>query len=307
MLIPRKFIKVTRVSENKMIEYLWVLFALMSVMGKTAYFSIQKVLLDGTDSAVELGYIASLYGFVLIAPLGFFSVYNSPPDVSMDVYIIIVGLGILEVLGLWMYLKALSLSDISIVSPMKKMKPMFVALLEPVVLGVSFVPLLIAAAASAGLGGYIVLIDKRNLLAPFKRVTEPGPLLALGTALVYTVLSLGSRFGTTRISPYFYGVLIYGVMGIGFWLLLKRRGNVPRIKEILSKKYAVIGFLAAFRSITVWIAFSLAAATMVTMVVQLTVITDVLVGGALLKEEDLKTRMAGAVMIFVGVIIAVIL
>jgi uncharacterized membrane protein len=44
----------------------------------------------------------------------------------------------------------------------------------------------------------------------------------------------------------------------------------------------------------------------VSIVSQLTVLLDVLVGGTLLKEGDTKQRLLGAVMIVIGVLVAII-
>lgn len=309
-----------------MFDALWIIFALLAVVGKTGYYTLQKRLLDGKKSALsvgrftipaayfdadvtslELSYIASVYGLLILAPMGAYSYVTSPPDVPWTVWAIVVGLGGLELIGLWMYLHALSLCDMSIASPMKRMKPTFVAVFEPIVLGIPFSGALLAAAASTGFGGYIVLMKGRNLLAPFKRLLEPGPALALGTAVVYAVLSLGSRFGNTRLSPAIFGTLVFGVMAVGYWIILRSKHQTMSARDIARKPFALVGAVGAFRSVMIWSAYALAAATLVSIVAQLTIILDVLVGGKLLHEGNTRQRLLGAVMIFGGVLIAVLI
>lgn len=280
----------------------WVIFALLGVLGKTAYYALQKRLLDDSVSSIELGYISSFYGFLALAPIGGYMLVTNPPDVSWHVYAIVMGLGAVELVGLLMYLRALALCDLSLASPLKKMKPGLVALFEPIVLGTPFSLPLLAAATSTGIGGYVVLMKDSSLLAPFKRLTEPGPALAFATAFVYAGLSLGSRFGASNLSPYIYGFIVFSVMFVGYTALMLHRDQMIPLKSHFSREYLAVGSTGVGRSLTVWIAYSLAAATMVSVVSQLTIILDVVVGGALLKEGNTKQRLAGAAMILAGVV-----
>lgn len=306
-------------------ENLWLVFALLAVVGKTGYYTIQKRLLDGEKSpfdvgpvtiperffdidvtSLELGYFASFYGFLIVAPVGLYTYLQNPPDVTWTAYAIVVGLGALELVGLWMYLHALSLCDMSIASPMKKMKPTFVAILEPIFLAVPFSGLLFAAATSTGVGGYVVLMKGKSLFAPFKRLTNPGPALALGTAVIYAFLALGSRYGVTTLSTFIFGSIVFGVMTLGYRMILHTKGQVVTTRDHVQAPFLLVGVVGAFRSVMVWAAYGLASATMVVIVTQLTILLDVWVGGKLLQEEDTLQRLLGAAMILGGVVIALV-
>lgn len=95
----------------------WIVFALLSVFGKTTYYTLQKRLLDGSDSAFRLGYITSVYGWLLTAPPATYVLLTDAPAVRWTVFAVVAVLGAVEIGGLSMYLKALELSDMSIVSP----------------------------------------------------------------------------------------------------------------------------------------------------------------------------------------------
>jgi drug/metabolite transporter (DMT)-like permease len=219
--------------------------------------------------------------------------------------LVIIGLGVIELVGLLVYLEALGSTEISIASPLKKTKPVLIAVLEPFILGIVFNPILIVAASLTGVGGFVVLSDNLDWKSLRNRLGERGPKLAVLAALIYTVLSLGSRFGNEAVGPFIFGGVMFTTMMIGYYFLLKRLGQEVPTKSLASKEYALIGFTGVGRSVFVWGAYALASATVVTSVTQLTILLDVVIGGHLFSEGNLRQKTIGSLMILVGVIVVV--
>lgn len=284
---------------------LWLVLALAAVVGKTAYYILQKRLLDEDTSSIKLGYITSIYGVVLVAPVGLYQVLSNAVTLTTDTLAILIGLGVIELIGLIVYLEALAATEISIASPLKKSKPVLIGVIEPFLFGIVFNPILIIAASLTGVGGFVVLADDLNLRSLKERLNSRGPKLAIAAALIYTVLSLGSRFGNAAVGPFVFGTVIFTVMLIGYYLLLKRTGTTAPKKTLLSRDYLLVGLTGIGRSVFVWGAYALAAATVVTSVTQLTILLDVLIGGHLFSEGNLKQKAIGSVMILVGVLIVI--
>jgi drug/metabolite transporter (DMT)-like permease len=284
---------------------LWVIFALAAVVGKTAFYGYQKVLL-GTYSSLVLGYIASVSGAIVCVPLAAYHISQNGFSLSLAEVGILLAIGVVEFIAFAIYLRAVELTDLSIASPLKRTKPVVVAVLEPVVFGIAFVPVVGFAAVSAALGGYIVLMNGRKLLTPLRRLNTPGPRLAFVAAFLYGLLSLGSRYGTTTTSPYVFGAFVFVIMSIGYTGLLSSRGELPSPQNHLKGAFVIVGILGVSRSLLVWMAYSLASASLVVAVTQLTVLTDVIVGGALLKEDGLLTRVIGAGLILAGVYLVLV-
>lgn len=291
---------------------LWLLFAALALVGKVGFYGVQKSLLNDTHvSGLELGYITSLYGFIVTLPVAVGLYWQNPSSLSISssVLAIILGLGVLEFIGLWVYLHALSLADIGVVSPLKRLKTLFTALAEPFILTISFVPSLVGAALVSTLGGYILLAKMDDVLAPFKELTKRGPALALLSAVIYMVLSLGSRFGNTRLNPFVFGALIFGTMTVCFRGSFTVTDNTLSARRALTHRpFLMVGVLGLFRSIPTWYAYRLApSATEVGIVLQLTILFDVLVGGAFLGEGNTLQRVLGATLIFGGVVLALLI
>lgn len=286
---------------------IWLVLALLAVVGKTSYYILQKRLLDADDSSVQLGFVSAVYGFIFIAPIGAYKLLQTTVPIDVPTILIIIGLGVIELIGLLVYLEALGATEISIASPLKKTKPVLISILEPFVLGIMFNPLLIVAASLTGVGGFIVLADDLDWKSLRSRLDERGPKLAVLAALIYTVLSLGSRFGNEAVGPFIFGGILFTVMLVGYYILLKRLGqHVPK-EELLSRDYALVGITGVGRSIFVWGAYALASATVVSSITQLTILLDVVIGGHLFSEGNLRQKTVGATMILIGVIVVVLI
>jgi len=286
---------------------LWLILALLAVVGKTTYYLLQKKLLGEDESSVQLGFVSAVYGFIFIAPIGAYQIIQSTIQLNIDTILIIIGLGIIELIGLLVYLEALNATEISIASPIKKSKPVLVSILEPFILGIMFNPILILAASLTGIGGFVVLADELDLQSLRKRLNSRGPKLAILAALLYTVLSLGSRFGNEAVGPFIFGGILFTIMLIGYYILLKYLGQSVPKQSLLSKDYALVGITGVSRSIFVWGAYALASATVITSVTQLTILLDVLIGGHLFSEGNIKQKTVGSVMILIGVIFVVLI
>lgn len=286
---------------------LWLILALLAVVGKTSYYILQKRLLDADDSSVQLGFVSAVYGFLLIAPIGLYQILQNSVTINLPTFLIILALGVIELIGLLVYLEALGATEISIASPIKKTKPVLISLLEPLVLGIVFNPLLIIAASLTGVGGFVVLADDLNWKSLKNRIGERGPKLAIAAALIYTLLSLGSRFGNESVGPFVFGGIIFTVMLIGYYILLRRLGQEVPTDSLVSKDYALVGLTGVGRSVFVWGAYALASATVISSITQLTILLDVIIGGHLFSEGNLKQKTIGSIMILIGVIVVVLI
>lgn len=288
---------------------IWVVFALLSVVFKSSYYAYQKAVFNEDDSfsSFQTALITSVYGAITLLPIGGWFVWTGRTAVAPIELAIVIGIGVFELFAFLVYLQALERLDLSIASPIKKSKPVFVALAEPVLLGATFgLPLLLAAAASS-LGTYVTMMDG-DLFSPFRRLAKRGVQLAFLAMLMSAGLSLASRFGTTTLSPFVYGAIIYTTMTVGYTVLgvTRTEFTLPQREAYTTRTGGIIGTLGVLRSITVWIAYSLAVATAVTTVTQLTIIVSVLLGGTVLKEGNTARRVVGACLVLCGVFLAIL-
>lgn len=278
---------------------LWVAFVVASAVMKTFFYTYQKKLTEGF-TALELSYSSTLASLPFLVPPALLVIYRNGFSYRLSTLLIIVGIGVVNIAAYWIYMEALAATDLGISSSLKRLNPALVALMEPVLLGTVFNPIIGVGCLLAGLGGYIVLLDSKDIFKPFRRFGERGVKLGFLTAVAYAVASIGSRFGASNMSPFVFGMIISVTMSIGFFFILRFRDE--KVDYPGMKSLGFLGFSNGFKNLSIWIAYSMASATAVATVAQITVILNILAGGYFLKEDDTGRKLLGGFLILAGIV-----
>lgn len=280
----------------------WLVVALVAAGLKTAYSAFQKHLTVDYDG-LELSYVTSVLGFVFMVPVGGYVLYGGEVTITPAVGAAILVSGVVNIGAIWAFLKALELEDLSVVAPLKQSTPIAVALAEPLVLVADYRFGVLAGAFAAVAGAYVLLSDDEGLATPLRRITETPALLALAAALLFAVASLANRFVTTQLSPYLYAFFVYAIMAVGFTVILGAGDRDLPARGLLRGRLLLLGGLTALRTSVTYVAFSLAIASRVSVVLQVSILLNVLAGGVLFAEEGLVRKLAGALLIVIGVVL----
>lgn len=281
----------------------WILVALAGAGVQAGYETLQKRLTSDVET-LRLSYVTSVLGAALLTPVAVWVTATGSVSVTPVVAVAVFVAVAANVLALYAFLTALERADLSVVSPLRQSTPLLVAGLEPLVLSARFAPGVLVGAVAATAGGYVILADE-GLSSPLSRVMEVGPLLALGTAGLYAVASVASRFVVVRVPSLLFTFLLYLGMAVAFTALLARRDRALPTKELVTGRFLALGTTTTLRSVLIFTAFSLAAAARVTVVLRASLVLTVLAGGALFGERGVGRRLVGAGLVTVGVWLAV--
>jgi len=281
----------------------WLLVAFLAVLLKTGYNALQKHLTVDYDG-LELSYVTSVLGLGFMLPVGAWYLATADLTFTPGLVAALLFSGAANVVAIVAFLTALGEEDLSIVSPLVQSTPVMVAVVEPLVLPVAFETDVALGAVAVVVGAYVLLTDAGDLLAPLRRVTERPALLALSAAALYAGVNVANRFIATQIPPLFYGFLIYLLMALGFVVVLSVRLGPRELptRDLLQPRLGLLGGLTAARTSVTYVAFSLAAAVRVSIVLQASILLSVLAGGVLFAEEGLPRRLLGAACIAAGVV-----
>jgi len=282
---------------------MWVLVALAGAGTQAGYETLQKRLMSDMD-ALRLSYVTSVLGTVLLMPVAMWVIVTRSVSVTPTVVVAVLVAIVANVLALYAFLIALSQADLSVVSPLRQSTPLLVASVEPFILSAQFAPGVVIGALAATTGGYVILVDG-GLSSPLSRITEVGPLLAIGTAGLYAVASVAARFVVVRVPPLLFTLLLYFGMAVSFTALVAQRDRALLTKELITSRFLAVGAVTTLRSVLIFAAFSLAAAARVTVVLRASLVLTVLAGGTLFGERDVTRRLAGTGLIIIGVWLAV--
>lgn len=285
---------------------LWVAVALLSAGLRTCQSTLSKWLTDGS-TGLELAWATATLGALFLAPFAAWQVVQEPVPLSVSVIVIAVVAGCIELAGFYAWLEALSVDDLSIVSPLRQTVPIFVVVLEPILLGVAFDPRIAIGALLAAVGAYIVLVDNTGFLAPLARVSGKGPQLALGSALLFAFASITAKFILGTVPSVVYAFYIFGWTSVRLsGLLWQREGTLPRTK-LTDKRFIALGCLTALVSLTTFATLNLTPVVSQALVVfRASILFNVVIGGLLFKETELLPKFLGSLFIILGITLTVL-
>lgn len=281
---------------------MWLAVALAAAVLKTAYSVLQKRLTFDYDG-LELSYVTSTLGLAFMAPIGVWQLFRADFWFTFPVAAVVLISGVANIGAIAAFLTALERENLSVVAPLMQSTPIAVALAEPLVLAAHYSVGVLLGAAAAAVGAYVLVSDPDQTVTPLKRITDTPALLALAAALLFAVASLANRFVTTRIPPLFYAFTIYLFMAVGFLVIRRIKRERALGTELLQGKLLLLGGVTALRTSVTYVAFSLAIASRVAVVLQLSVLLNVLAGGVLFAEEGILRKLLGAGFIVAGIIL----
>lgn len=221
----------------------------------------------------------------------------------------LVASGVAETLYFVSLGKAYESGDLSIVYPLARSSPMFVAIAAALLLEETITNWGITGIIIVVIGVYVLHLKSftyKDLTLPIRSFGEPATVYALLASLGTTVYSISDKKGVTIVNPVLYsfwlGIVITSIMSV---VIIYRKGLKSLKIEMRgsSTRILVSGFLMKGGYLLVLVALSLAQVSYILSIRQISVVLGTLLGLRYYKEEHGTTRFVGAFVIFVGVYI----
>jgi len=231
------------------------------------------------------------------------------PEIYFPVEVLpfLVASGVAETIYFLALGKAYEEGDLSVVYPVARSSPMFVALAASLLIGERITPWGALGIALILVGVYVLHLkgwSGEELTRPLKALRGPASRYAFVAALGTTVYSISDKMGVTAVDPLLYsfwlGFVITGMLSL---VIVKRRG-VNLIREELRGslfRVSVAGVLMKGGYMLVLVAMSLAQVSYILALRQVSVVLGAALGVVLLKERYGGVRIVGSMIIFVGV------
>ncbi len=228
------------------------------------------------------------------------------PAIGSSYVLALVTGGTLNILALWQFMRALQASDLSLTIPFISFTPIFLLFTSPLLVGDVTNTHGIAGILCIVGGGYLLQIQAsdQRWWAPIKALTtQPGPRRMLLVALIYSLTSNFDKIGVQNSSPIFWSLSLTSVMAMGFALLVvfssQQLKTIPNNKTVLS--LFLIGFFQAASLIFHNTALSLGPVPSIIAIKRTSILFTVIWGILFLKERQGKERLAGAVLMVLGI------
>jgi len=213
----------------------------------------------------------------------------------------------LELLALYLYMKAIKVSPLSLTLPFLAFTPVFMILTGRLVLGERLSPWGVTGIFLIVIGAYCLNLShiRSGFFAPLRAIMkEPGSRLMLLISFIYSITSVIGKLGILHSSPCFFGITYFTALTI---LMV---AFAPFIYDFHARnlirsplKGMLLGFLGGLEILCHVLAISLVQAAYMIAIKRTSIIFAVLYGAWLFKEEKIGERLLGAVIMICGVFI----
>jgi len=213
---------------------------------------------------------------------------------------------VLNVVALILMMHALKVGELSLTLPFLSFTPLFLIFTSSVILGefpstFGMLGILVIVA-----GAYVIgLSEEKGIGGPIRALAKnKGAQLMLAVAFIYAVSSNFDKIAVLNSSPVTYTIianLIIASALIPFIYLRspQKLGAIPsKLKPLL-----LIGFLTALMLLAQMAAFNLGLVSYVISLKRTSALWSVALGFLIFKERHIKTRLLGALIMVVGVLL----
>ncbi|MBN2571557.1 MAG: EamA family transporter [Ignavibacteriales bacterium] len=283
---------------------MWILFALLNPVSE----GFRSLFIKRGTREVDPMVISWVNNLI---PVIFFTTFIFFIDLNFNVnfFIGFLGSGLINVAANILYVRAISKGDISAVMPMLSFTPLFLLITGPIMTGefpnlIGLVGVIIIV-----IGSYSLNLDlkSKNIFAPFKAlIRNKGTRYMLVVAFIW---SLSANFDKISINSssvlqhiIFVNVFIFTILSI----VLKAQKK-DKWKYLYERKtnLLIVSTFTTFSFIFHMMALSMTLVAYVVALKRLSGIISVVLGHKFLGEGNIKERIIGATLMFIGVLFIV--
>ena len=205
--------------------------------------------------------------------------------------------------------RAYDAGDLSVVYPVARSAPLFVAVAGALLLGEELTAIGVMGILLVLIGVYVLHLKSlkfNSLLEPLYSFKGPAFGFAVIAALGTTAYSLSDKVGVTRVNPILYAFWLELAITITLTpIIFKKRGygNIRSEWSIAWSRITLSGALMRGGYLLVLVAMTLASVGYILAFRQVSVVIGALLGVALLGEGYGAPRLLGSAAIFTGVYI----
>ncbi len=244
------------------------------------------------------------YRYLFSIPfLAIYFIFIEIPHINPKFWTTIIVLLPLELTASILYLKAIVISPISLVTPFIAFTPIFLLLSSFIILGEK-----VSLQGAIGVilittGAYKMNSSSKDLLLPFKKIFQKkGILLMLIVALIYSITSNLGKLAIRYSSASFMGVFYTSLLGIVFTMLVLIKGERLTPKR-MNFSLSAIGFFNAIMMITHLVAIQYIQVAYMIAVKRSSMLFSVVFGYLIFKETGIRNRLFSALLMMIGVLL----
>jgi drug/metabolite transporter (DMT)-like permease len=278
----------------------WLALSLLCAISMASADAATKYWL-GDYSARELVVVRFGYSAIMLVPL---LLIRPWPDLPAPFWGWVCSMVPLEILAMWLYMKAIRETPLYLTLPYLAFTPVFVAITGFLLLGERIDLVGWTGILWVVIGAYLLNTGARTRPAawftPLRAIAyEPGSRLMLAVALLYSLTSVMGKGALHYVPPLFFAPFYFCLLGLAtlllFGLVIPRTGTLRRLRL---PQHLAVGTLMALMILSHFAAVQRAEVAYMIAVKRTSLLFGILYGTFLFKEPSpLRHLVAGALMV----------
>ena len=284
---------------------MWVLFAVLNpIVDATRNVFSKKASLN-VDSLV-VSWINNLIPLLFFLPVIFFIEFKFNNQFTISLIVS----GIINTAAAILYHRAISKADISVVVPMLSFTPLFLLIMSPIIIGEFPTLKGLIGILLIVFGSYILNLDfqKEGFLFPLKSLLKnKATRYMLIVAFIWSISANFDKKGIESSSILQYIFFINLFVTIGTTIFSIQKGKLSFASTWQERKNLfLVGILTSLGYLFHMIALSMTLVAYVIALKRTAGMISVLLGYFFLKEKNIKERLLGSSIMFLGVLFIVL-
>jgi len=277
------------------------LLAFITAIGETTKDIIARRI-SPTMAVADLLFWYKLVSIIVILPFALLSwrFENTPRT-----YILAVSDGLLNAFAFYSYLRAISLSPVSLMVPLLAFSPVLLLLTSPLMLGEFPDSTGLAGILLITAGSYILYMENSgDPISPIRALLkEKGSRYMLLTVFLWSITANLDKLGTDATSPVVWVLLINLFVAAGAFIMMKKHSGRSLQFHPAS---LVMGIADGIGAVAQMAALGLTIVPYVISIKRLSVLMSVIVGTTFLREGKALQRITGTALMLAGSILILI-
>ncbi|MFA6034401.1 MAG: DMT family transporter [Myxococcota bacterium] len=280
---------------------MWLLLALAGALCTAAADVLTK---KAAPDVPE--HVVALARWVYTIPVLLFLLpFMKIPALSPGFFLVVLVLIPMEMAALFIYIRAISTSPLSLSAPFLSFTPLFMIIPAAIILDEKIPALGMAGIALVTAGAYAINIRgvSGGLQSPFRAIFhERGPRMVLLVAAIYAVTSTLTKRAVMEAGPYFFALFYMTVLSASLVTVTVLRGESVRPVFSGWRRLAPTGALLGLAAVLLYAALTMAPATYTIAVKRTSMLMGVFAGRIFFNEGGFAQRLSGASLMFAGVV-----
>lgn len=229
------------------------------------------------------------------------------PPLNLTFWLVLIVSGILNTLALLFYMRAIKISDLSLIVPLVALTPILLIITSPLMVQESPNLKDIIGISLIVLGAYILNFKNRqtSYLEPIRSILKnKGSQLMLIVVLIWSITANLDKVGVKLSSPTFWVIAMVTMMAI-FLSPICWYYSQGTIKQIIHQSFSLTlgGFFMATAIFFQMQAIQFTLVAQVIAVKRVSTLLSVFWGYLWFQESDIKSRSTGAIIMILGVFV----